>query len=169
MILRSLEEKDNIYMLEWMKDPKINCFFRFNPENVTLETVTEFINNCLKDKKNHHFAVADDNNIYQGTISLKNIDMYSKTAEYAIALRYNSQGKGIGTFATEKILEYAFRELNLNRVYLNVLADNVNAIKLYKKCGFVFEGEFKEHLKINDELKDLRWYGILKESYYENR
>lgn len=169
MVLRPLKEKDNNYMLEWMKDSRVNCFFRFNSENVTIKSVTEFINSCVEDNNNYHFAIADYNDIYQGTISLKNIDSDANTAEYAIALRYDAHGKGAGTFATKEILEYAFSKLNLNRVYLNVLADNVNAIRLYEKCGFIFEGEFKEHLKIHGELKNLKWYGILKENYYANR
>jgi Acetyltransferases, including N-acetylases of ribosomal proteins len=169
MRLRSLQEKDNIYMLEWMKDSKVNCFFRFNSDTVTIESVTEFINCCVEDKNNLHFAIVDDNDIYQGTISLKNIDRDANTAEYAIALRYDAHGKGVGTFATKEILEYAFSKLSLNRVYLNVLADNVNAIKLYEKCGFIFEGEFKEHIKVQGQLKNLKWYGILKESYYADR
>lgn len=169
MILRSLQEKDNIYMLEWMKDNRVNCFFRFNSDNVTIQTVTEFINNCFQDKYNYHFAIADDNDIYQGTISLKNIDIDANTAEYAIALRYEAQGKGVGTFATRQVLKYAFETLNLNRIYLNVLVDNINAIKLYEKCGFIFEGEFKDHIKVQGQLKNLKWYGILKENYYENR
>lgn len=169
MLLRPLQEKDGLYMLEWMKDSRVNCYFRFNPENITIESTIEFINSCYKDISNHHFAIVDDNDIYQGTISLKNIDSYARTAEYAIALRFDAQGKGIGTFATKEILNYAFKEFDLNRVYLNVLADNSNAIRLYEKCGFSFEGEFKKHLKINGELKDLRWYGILKENYYANR
>lgn len=169
MLLRSLQEKDNIYMMEWMKDPRVNCFFRFNSENVTIESVTEFINSCAKNKTNYHFAITDNNDKYQGTISLKNIDFDAKTAEYAIALRYDAQGKGVGKFATEEILKYAFDVLKLNRVYLNVLSDNINAIKLYEKCGFVFEGEFKKHIKIKGQLKNLKWYGILKENYYANR
>lgn len=169
MILRPLEQKDNSFMLEWMKDPRVNCYFRFNSNNVTIQTVTEFINNCSKDKYNYHFAIADDKDIYQGTISLKNIDIDANTAEYAIALRYEAQGKGMGTFATKQILNYAFETLKLNRVYLNVLADNINAIKLYEKCGFDFEGEFKEHIKVNGQVKNLKWYGILKENYYGNR
>lgn len=169
MLLRPLKEKDNKYMLEWMKDSRVNCFFRFNSDNTTIKTVTEFINNCLEDKHNYHFAIADENDIYQGTISLKNIDADANTAEYAIALRYEAQGKGLGTFATKQILNYAFETLKLNRVYLNVLSDNINAIKLYEKCGFVFEGEFKEHIKVHEQLKNLKWYGILKENYYANR
>lgn len=169
MKLRPLLEKDKIYMLEWMKDPKVNCFFRFNPEDITLESVTEFISDSHKNGNGYHFAIADADDIYQGTVSLKNIDSNANTAEYAIALRYSAQGKGIGTFATKEILEYAFNKLALNRVYLNVLADNVNAIRLYEKCGFIFEGEFKQHIKVQGKLKNLKWYGILKENYYANR
>ena len=169
MKLRSLLEKDNIYMLEWMKDHRINRFFRFNSDDVTIKSVTEFIKSCNKDKNNYHFAIVDDNDIYLGTISLKNIDNIANTAEYAIALRYDAHGKGVGTFATKEILDYAFHKLNLNRVYLNVLADNINAIRLYERCGFVFEGEFRKHVKIRGELKNLKWYGILKENYYANR
>lgn len=169
MILRTLQEKDNLFMLEWMKDSRVNCFFRFNSDEVSIQSVNEFINNSLKDKSNYNFAIVDENDIYQGTISLKNIDADSNTAEYAIALRYDAQGKGVGMFATKEILKYAFQTLNLNRVYLNVLGDNVNAIRLYEKCGFIFEGEFREHLKVHGKIKNLKWYGMLKENYYGNR
>ncbi|MBU3143466.1 GNAT family N-acetyltransferase [Clostridium sp. CF012] len=169
MILRPLKRNDSIPMLEWMKDSRVNCFFRFDSQNVTIKSVTEFINSCVEDNNNYHFAIADDNDIYQGTISLKNIDIDAGTGEYAIALHYEAQGKGIGTFATKQLLKYAFETLNLNRVYLNVLEDNINAIKLYKKCGFIFEGEFKQHIKIQGQFKNLKWYGILKENYYANR
>jgi len=156
-------------MLEWMKDSRVNCFFRFNSKNVTIKTVTEFINSYVQGKNNYHFAIADDNDIYQGTISLKNINNDENTGEYAIALRYEAQGNGVGTFATKQVLKYAFETLNLNRVYLNVLSDNINAIKLYEKCGFIFEGESKERIKLQGQLKSLKWYGILKENYYANR
>jgi len=72
------------------------------------------------------------------------------------------QGKGYGTFATNEVLKFAFRKLNLNRVYLNVFSDNTNAIRLYEKYGFVFEGKFKQHLKVKGILKDLSWYAIVK-------
>jgi diamine N-acetyltransferase len=169
MKIRFLEERDSIYMLEWMKDPKVNCFFRFNSENITLDKVIEFIKNSKYDENNYHFAIVDDNDIYQGTISLKNINNEAKTAEYAIALRYSSQRKGIGLLATKYILDYAFNNLCLNKVYLNVLVNNFGAIKLYEKCGFRFEGEFKQHLKINGKLMDLRWYGVVREEYYDNK
>lgn len=45
---------------------------------------------------------------------------------------------------------------------LNVLSSNKRAISFYKKCGFIYEGKFKDHLFIDDRYQDLEWYAICK-------
>ena len=122
-----------------------------------------FIENSRKQlerKEAAHLAIVDDKDEYLGTVSLKNIDKKAKDAEYAISLRSAYHGKGIGKIATRLILEYAFDELGLSRVYLNVLSDNVRAIALYEKCGFQFEREEKDCLKIKGKTVSLKWYSI---------
>ena len=170
MKLRELQLKDAAGMLEWMKDPVCNVHFRFNPDNVTLDSVETFIKNAAASIKrqqatDRHYAIVDDNDEYLGTISLKNINYKDKNAEYAVALRRSASGKGIGYNATMAILDIAFRELDLNRVYLNVWPENKRAIALYLKCGFKFEGEFREHVFVRGEYKNLKWYGILRDEY----
>ncbi len=74
----------------------------------------------------------------------------------------NSWGKGFAQKATKEILNYAFRTLHLHKVYLNVLAENIRANKFYKKCGFSFEGTFKDHIYIDGEgYKNLNWYAVI--------
>lgn len=168
IFLRLLKQKDVNGMLEWMHDPDINKFFRFDAANMTEDKAKEFVEISIKDaneQKSFNYAIINDNDEYLGTISLKDIDWDAKTAEYAISLRRSAQGKGIATLATEKVLEIAFEQLNLNRVFLNVLSENKKAIHLYEKCGFVYEGEFRKHLYLKGELKDLKWYSVLKEEY----
>lgn len=165
MKLRKLYTKDIPFMLEWMKDEDINKYFRFNSENISIESTKNFIEESNIDKCNQHLAITNNNDEYLGTISLKNIDYYNSNAEYAIALRKNFQGKGIGKFATYEILKFAFTELNLEKVYLNVLSENLPAINFYEKFGFIYEGEFINHIKIKGEFKNLKWYRILKEEY----
>ncbi|MCI0711440.1 MAG: GNAT family N-acetyltransferase [Chloroflexi bacterium] len=53
-------------------------------------------------------------------------------------------GKGYGSEAMTLILDYAFNELSLHRVGLNVIATNTRAIVLYEKMGFVYEGAQRE-------------------------
>lgn len=168
MHLRSLEEKDVEGMLEWMNDPDIQRCFRFSAQEKTRKEVLDFIKGAEirpTDGKNIHYAIADDNNEYLGTISLKNVDLQSRNAEYAISLRRCAQGKGIATWATKEILKKAFEEFQLQRVYLNVLSDNEKAIRLYEKCGFIYEGAFRRHLFLRGEFKTLMWYSILNNEY----
>lgn len=168
MKLRKLEEKDADGMLEWMHDPEIQKGFRFNAVDKDKEAVLSFIQEAdisLIDGKDIHYAISDENDEYLGTISLKNIDLSSKNAEYAISLRRMAQGKGIATEATCEILRIAFEQYHLERVYLNVLADNIRAIRLYEKCGFVYEGEFRKHLFLRGEYQTLKWYSMLKDEY----
>ena len=161
--LRELQPKDIPGMLEWMHDSEINQFYRFDAESMTEKSVIEFINAVDEDSK--HFAVVDDADEYMGTISLKNIDMDSKKAEYAIALRKSVQGKGVSTKATDAILNIAFNAMGLNKVYLNVLADNGRANGFYKKYGFAYEGTFREDIFIKGKVYDLSWYSMLKTEF----
>lgn len=170
MKLRLLEEKDVEGMLEWMHDPKVNCFFRFDAEDMTCEKAIGFVKHAKETAENNetfHFAIVDDDDQYMGTVSLKDIDWEAKAAEYAISLRSASQGNGYGSQATRAVLEYAFKNLKLNRVFLNVLSDNETAIRMYEKCGFRYEGEFRNHICIRGKIKSLKWFAILKNEFTE--
>lgn len=168
IVLRKLKEKDAVGMLEWMHDADIQRNFRFLGEEMNYISVLEFIHNSEKsaiDGSNYHYAITNNNDEYLGTISLKNVNTVSKNAEYAICLRKMAQGRGIGVEATKAILKIAFYDLKLQRVYLNVLSENERAIRLYTKCGFMYEGEFRDHLFLRGEYKSLKWYGLLRDEY----
>jgi len=170
--LRQLQEKDAEGMLEWMQDPEIRKSFRFGNEEVKREDILKFIEAAETEPiegKSIHYAIVDEQDEYLGTISLKNVDLLAKKAEYAISLRRKAQGMGIGIQATKKILENAFDKFELERVYLNVLSDNERAIHLYEKCGFSYEGEFRKHLFLRGEYKSLKWYSMLKEEFKTNQ
>ena len=168
MKLRLLQQKDAAGMLEWMHDEEVNKYFRFRAEDMSEKKAREFIMKSLLDaeeRKNFHFAITDDKDEYLGTISLKGIDWEAKTAEYDISLRRAAQGKGIAFEATQNLLDYAFQKLELNRVYLNDLPENRRAIHLYEKCGFQYEGIFRNHISIRGKIVSLKWYGLLAEEY----
>ena len=156
--LRQLELKDAPVMLEWMQDPSIACFFRFDAQSMTLEKCEEYIRSASSDTSSRHYAIADENDEYLGTISLKNIDFEKQEAEYAISTRKKAHGTGAAMAATKQILKIAFEDIGLKRVYLNVLKENFRANAFYKKVGFDFEHSEKQ--KICGEQKELNWYSI---------
>lgn len=169
--LRKLKEKDVEGMLEWMHNKEIQKSFRKPMLLYTREMALEFIRKAryeLIDGGSIHFAIVDDLDEYLGTISLKEIDMQSYNAEYAIVLRESMQGKGYAKNATKKLLKKGFHEYGLQRIYLNVLSDNVKAQKFYEKCGFLYEGEARKSVVINKEFCSIKWYSILREEYEGN-
>lgn len=172
--LRQLKEKDAPLMLEWMHDPEIAKSFRKNMMSYTLDDALAFcasasIPESLEHEMSIHYAIVDTkDDEYLGTISLKDIDLLNRTAEYAISTRKCAHGKGIAYTATCMILKKAFEEFGLNRVYLNVLSTNSAAIRLYERSGFISEGTFRQHCRIGSEYVDLKWYGMLKKNYEEN-
>jgi RimJ/RimL family protein N-acetyltransferase len=74
-------------------------------------------------------------------------------------------GKGYGTDAMRVILRYAFTELNLHRVSLNVFQYNPRAIKSYEKVGFKHEGRMRGVLNRNGKRWDIVFMGILREEW----
>lgn len=81
-------------------------------------------------------------------------------------------GKGYGTDAMHLILRFAFTELNLRRVTLNVFAFNERAVKAYEKVGFHMEGRQRQAMQREGRRWDILYMGILQEEWmerYENR
>lgn len=160
--LRKLLKKDAEYMLEWMLDENLHEYFRFNSDNANKEKVIQFIEHSYSDT-NIHLAIVNDHDEYLGTVSLKNIDQLNKNAEFAISLREKAKGTGAARIATEQILDFAFHELLLNKVYLNVYSTNTRAIKFYEKMNFHREGTFVNHICVDEHMKTLEWFAIFKE------
>jgi RimJ/RimL family protein N-acetyltransferase len=74
-------------------------------------------------------------------------------------------GRGYGTDAMRVLLGYAFQELNLHRVSLNVFDYNPRAIRSYEKVGFRHEGRVRQALKRDGRRWDMLFMGILREEW----
>ena len=133
-------------MLEWMHDKEVTAGFQRPFSQATLETVLSFIQNSF-DEENQNFAFVNAED------------------EYAVVARKCAQGTGAAKKATEELIQYAFTELGLHKVYLSVLEENVRAQKFYEKCGFIKEGLEVDAVKINGVYHNHIWYGIIKSNY----
>lgn len=82
---------------------------------------------------------------YVGFTFLRRMDLLNRSAEFGIFLGgQDIRGQGLGTETTRLMLDYAFHELNLHRVWLMVFAFNKRAIRCYTQCGFREEGLLRE-------------------------
>lgn len=161
--LRFFLEDDIPNKIEWINNPNNNYYLHYDIPLEYSKTLNWFNN---KNNDTRVDCVIEFNNIPVGLIGLLNIDNYNKKAEYYICLgEENYKGKGIAKTATKLILDYAFDELNLNKVYLNVDAENLVACALYDKVGFECEGTFKMDLFHHNKFIDRKRYAILSSNY----
>ncbi|EOU2462567.1 GNAT family N-acetyltransferase [Vibrio navarrensis] len=63
------------------------------------------------------------------------------TASFGIGVHDDYHGLGIGSKLIETVTDLADNWLNVHRIQIEVNSDNERAIALYKKHGFVIEGE----------------------------
>lgn len=145
-------------------DKEVTQYFRFNGYDES--KVTQYIKDSLVDTQNRHFAIVDANNIYLGTISLKNIDLVNKHAEYAIVLRKAFWGKGVGKQASLLLIDFA-KQIGLHKIYLNVISTNTSAIQLYEKLGFRKSGVYKDHILRDGRYHDLDYFEKIMGGNYE--
>ncbi len=96
----------------------------------------------VQGKTDYHFVIcllSDGRAI--GTTGLHAIDFVNGTAEFGIAIGEKEEwDKGYGTDALRAISDFGFGQLRLERIGLDVYADNARARRTYEKAGFVHEG-----------------------------
>ncbi len=167
--LRELERDDIKRINKWRNDPHlIACLgapYRFINEDVDSSWYESYLhsrNNSVR------CAIVDGEREDEvlGLISLMNINYINRSAELHIMIGSEAnRGKGIGTFAVRAMLEHAFQNMNLRRIELGVLENNIPAIRLYEKTGFVKEGMKRQSNYKNGEYISLIIMGILKEEF----
>lgn len=97
-----------------------------------------------------------------GFVALMGIEWSNRAGKVAIGIgEARCRGRGYGEEAMRLILAYAFDELNLHRVGLDVIEYNLPAIRLYEKLGFRLEGRQRERVQRNGQHFDLLDMGIL--------
>ena len=134
MKLRKLDRDDALSMLEWMHDPSVVENLQADFASMRIEDCERFIESAQTAVHDLHLAIADDKDEYQGTVSLKHIS--GETAEFAIAIRKSTMGKGFSEYGMKEMLRIAFERLGLTAVYWCVSPENRRACRFYNKQGY---------------------------------
>lgn len=158
MNLRKLELKDAPFMLEWMHDPTVVEFMRADFAKKTLADCEVFIKNSWDNKKNLHLAIVDNQDIYMGTVSLKNIR--DASAEFAITVRKSAMGKGYSQFGMRQIFDFGKKQRGLKNIYWCVSPENKRAIRFYDKNGYqrIDKNVVNHKGYTSDQINPFIWY-----------
>jgi len=89
----------------------------------------------------YNFAISNHSEpLYLGGCGLNVIDRDCGVANLGYWVRTSQTNRGIATSATLLLAQFAFNELNLNRVELTVALDNQASLRVAEKAGATREG-----------------------------
>ncbi|BES65465.1 hypothetical protein SANA_19040 [Gottschalkiaceae bacterium SANA] len=150
IIIRSAIETDAKALFLWQIDEDLN---RYDPKPLPSRR-EELLESCqvfacfFKDEimsdetgEYQYFMIANESNQPIGYINVFSIDEIKKEAELGIMIgNRNYQGKGVASYALNKVLMQIQEYGDLKRIYVETNVDNYSAVRLFERAGFIKVG-----------------------------
>ncbi len=76
-------------------------------------------------------------------------------------------GRGYATEASQRLIQFGFNELELNRIYASHFVRNPASGRVLRKVGMDFEGRKRQNILKWDQFEDSDYFAILKDDYQE--
>jgi RimJ/RimL family protein N-acetyltransferase len=167
--LKRLTENELELMMKWRMREDINRYMDTSPK-LTMKSQLEWFKK-IKDDDGQIRWVIWVNGIPVGSMYLTEIDMK------------NSRCSGPGWFIAEKsdftfkdimalqqnCYDFVFFVLGLNRIYGEIMAENIGVLKIIKLCGYDVEGTLKEHVLKDGTFHDMVIIGLTKRDWCTKR
>lgn len=163
---RPVELSDEACLRRWVNDPRVwRTLGSVLPKNGVVEK--QWIESLYKSTTDVVFGIVlKDSHELIGVTGLHRIAPINRKAVFGISIgnvaRHN---QGYGTEAARLVVRYGFEELNLNRIELEVFANNFRGIRAYQKAGFQHEGCLRQAVFREGRYEDIYRFAILREEY----
>jgi RimJ/RimL family protein N-acetyltransferase len=163
--LRPLGEEDAPRATAWMNDREVTRTMAWVGP-ISLEQEQRFIREAISETTMVLGVVLKQSDELIGATALSGIDHRNRTASYGIVIGAKDLwGMGIGTEVTRLMCVLGFADLNLNRIELEVFADNVGGLNAYERAGFVREGVRRQAGLRGGRPVDIVLMSILREEW----
>lgn len=140
--IRQINEEDIEYLRKWRNNPDNTVFLRKIPY-ITYEMQCDWFRSYLMDEKEMAFAIEETAVIHHvvGSLALYNFNNAQAEIGKILVGEPNAHGLNVCVNALFAAMKIAKEKLALRKIFLHVYQDNVPAVKVYKKAGFVLEDE----------------------------
>ena len=100
-----------------------------------------------------------------GSCGFNIVDNHNKCGQIGYVLKREYWGQGIISEAIERVLDFAFQEIRLERVEALVVPENKASERVLQKTGMHYEGLLQRRLLIRGEYSDAKLYAIVKSDF----
>lgn len=166
--LRPGEREDVPLFVRWLSDVRTTRFLDLrSPIGQAMEErwFDEMLEHHGRDRWFFVICLLEDNRPV-GSLDLHAIDQTNGSAGIGIAIGDPADtSKGYGSDALAALLDFAFGELRLVRVWLDVFDFNPRARHVYERLGFVHEATLRHGTFRAGRYVDVHRLGILREEW----
>ncbi|WP_440897357.1 GNAT family N-acetyltransferase [Amphibacillus sp. Q70] len=166
LYLRPLGKGDLDFIYQMHTNPDVANYWCNEPYTTMEKLEKEYQSSQESDSHRQFILMYGDEKV--GLLALYSISVRHRNAEFAIMFDPTQQGKGYATDASRLLIEYGFNQLNLHKLYLEVVKNNEKAIHIYQKVGFQIEGELKQHYFVDGQYYDGYVMSLLRDDYVSN-
>ena len=167
LVLRALREDDADALYAIFSDLKVMRYWS-TPAWTNREPGIAMIARDLAQITNDHLRLGIEliqEKSLIGTCTLFSINYTCRRAEVGYGLGSSAWQKGYMHEALTALLDYGFRDLNLNRIEADIDPRNVSSAKTLERLGFTKEGHLRERWIVGDEISDTCYYGLLQREW----
>ena len=158
--LRDADGSDRDRLFAWRNLPDVRRWM-YTDHEITREEHDAWFDAMLGDTTRKYWIINLDG-MPVGVANLAEINLAHSRSSWAFYLGdKRTRGRGVGAATELLVLEYVFRELGLDRLYCEVLANNLDVIGLHQSFGFVEEGRLRNHITKAGEQIDVVLLGLL--------
>lgn len=138
--------------LSWLQNPKINKYLVSSNTSYTMDNIREYAQGLIDSSKDLFFAIVWDGR-HVGNIRLGPItSSYTSMGIMVGGSQYH--GQGIAGEAVGLLTDFAFNVMMISWISLCVVKENVSAVKLFKRNGFIDQKK-PGHITLNGQDYEL--------------
>ena len=166
--LRPLEAADKDRVLGWRNAPDVRRFMYTDHVISPDEHGRWFAG--LEGDQTRRYWIVEARGQPVGLANLYDIDRRHQRSSWAYYLADPSvRGLGLGSFVEYWVLEHVFEELQLAKLWCEVLASNEPVWRLHQTFGFTLEARFRGHVVKEGAREDVLGLGILADEWRARR
>ena len=165
VILRAFERDDAERCYRWMNDPNIVRTLK-SRYPIAFQNESEWLERAMSGTVGErHFAVErKDDRTHIGNASIHEIDWVSRTAAFGLFIgEPTAWNRGFGSDAIGALMRFAFEEMNLRKLRINVFDYNDRAKHVLEAHGFVIEGRLLREFYREGTYHDIVVYSVFRD------
>ncbi len=167
LIMRAWREDDieTLHDLVFRNREHLHTYMQWMTPDYAIESTRNFVLRSIEsrlERKTLALALERDGELI-GSTGFNRLEWAARVCEIGYWIASDEVGKGIITRACQVMIDYAFDELEMNRVEIRCSSENTRSAAIPERLGFKLEGILREAEVVNGRAHDFCIYGLLAE------